>query len=180
MNFLSHFILMADYNRRINNQILNIIAPLTDEQLLEDRGAYFNSIIGTLNHILVGDIIWLTRFSCHREYYASLQSVTQLAKPKGLNDVVSPQLSQFEIARQTADSTLCHWLNNEVMLEDFNKNLTYTNTKGIVSIRNFGELLSHLFNHQTHHRGQLSTLLNQLQLDIGVTDFLIEIPDLSQ
>jgi len=179
MNLVSHFILMADYNQRLNNQILAVIATLTDEQLMEDRGAYFNSIIGTLNHILVGDIIWLTRFASHSEHYASLKSVTELAKPKGLNDLIFPQLSPFKTARESADSTLCHWLNNEVVLEDFNKNLAYTNTKGIVSIRNFGELLSHLFNHQTHHRGQLSTLLNQLQLDIGVTDFLIEIPDLS-
>jgi len=53
----------------------------------------------------------------------------------------------------------------------------YANTAGVVSERNFGALVSHLFNHQTHHRGQLSTILNQLDIDVGVTDLLIEIED---
>ncbi|CAM3083108.1 DinB family protein [Moritella viscosa] len=53
----------------------------------------------------------------------------------------------------------------------------YSNTAGAVSERNFGALVSHLFNHQTHHRGQLSTILNQLDIDVGVTDLLIEIED---
>lgn len=49
----------------------------------------------------------------------------------------------------------------------------------VISTRNFGELICHLFNHQTHHRGQLSTLLSQLELNLGVTDFLIDIPEVS-
>ncbi|MAC46924.1 MAG: hypothetical protein CMI12_08730 [Oceanospirillum sp.] len=55
--------------------------------------------------------------------------------------------------------------------------MSYSNTQGIVSQRNFAELVSHLFNHQTHHRGQVSTLLSQNGIDIGITDFLMEIPD---
>ena len=62
---------------------------------------------------------------------------------------------------------------------DFSRNLDYSNTKGVKSTRNFGELVSHLFNHQTHHRGQVSTLLNQMGHDIGTTDYLFDIPEMS-
>lgn len=48
-------------------------------------------------------------------------------------------------------------------------------TQGVISQRNFGKLASHLFNHRTHHQGQLTTVLNQIGLEIGVTDFLFEI-----
>jgi uncharacterized damage-inducible protein DinB len=52
--------------------------------------------------------------------------------------------------------------------------------RGEVQKKNFGSLLLHLFNHQTHHRGQVTTLLSQLSIDIGVTDLLECIPDQAQ
>ncbi|WP_083849942.1 DinB family protein [Moritella dasanensis] len=58
------------------------------------------------------------------------------------------------------------------------KNLVYSSTSGVVSERNFSALVSHLFNHQTHHRGQLSAVLHQLNINVGITDFFINIPDL--
>ena len=59
---------------------------------------------------------------------------------------------------------------------DFEEDFLYGNTKGLEFNKNFGEVVAHLFNHQTHHRGQVSTLLNQLGKDIGVTDFFVDIP----
>jgi len=179
MNPLSHFILMADYNHRMNTQFSEVIVKLSDEENTEDLGAYFTSIMGTLNHILVGDIIWLSRFSTHSSNYLALKSVLELPKPNGLNDILFHEFSSFKIAREKVDLLLSNWLKNEAKVNDFTKNLEYSNTQGIISIRNFGELLYHLFNHQTHHRGQLSTLLNQKGFDVGVTDFLIEIPEMS-
>lgn len=177
MNLQSHFILMSDYNQRMNNQFYRAIKELGEHQINKDRGAYFKSIMGTLNHLLVGDIIWLTRFSKHSPRYLSLQTLSDLPKPKGLNDIL---FSNFELlleARNKVDLLICQWLNIEVEENDFNALLAYSNTKGVVSRRDFGELVSHLFNHQTHHRGQLSTLLNQMNLDIGATDYLFEIPE---
>ena len=179
MNPLSHFILMADYNHRMNSQFSEVITKLSGEESSEDLGAYFTSIMGTLNHILVGDIIWLSRFSAHSNNYVTLKNILDLPKPNGLNDMIFPEFDSFKIAREKVDLLLSIWLKNEAKANDFTKNLEYSNTKGIISIRNFGELLNHLFNHQTHHRGQLSTLLNQKGLDVGVTDFLIEIPEMS-
>lgn len=178
MAFKEHFILMADYNHRMNNQVIETSMHLSEEALTKDRGTYFRSIIGTLNHILVGDIIWLSRFSTHSDHYESLKALTKLPKPQALDDVIFSNLSSFSKARNEIDSSLSLWLKYEVVENDFSQSLSYSNTKGIVSERNFGELVCHLFNHQTHHRGQLTTLLNQLGLDVGVTDFLIDIPEI--
>ena len=177
MNIHSHFILMSDYNQRMNQQIYKVVKELGETEVNADRGAYFKSIIGTLNHILVADLIWLTRFSMHSERYISLQALSVFPKPAGLDDIIFADFISLSEARQKVDLLICRWLKNEVNESDFNEFLKYSNMKGVVSERDFGELVSHLFNHQTHHRGQLSTLLNQMNYDIGGTDFLFEIPD---
>jgi uncharacterized damage-inducible protein DinB len=168
---------MSDYNQRMNSQFYKAIKELSESDMNEDRGAFFKSIIGTLNHILVGDLIWLTRFSKHSERYISLATLSDLPKPEGLDDVVLSNFTLLLEAREKVDLLICQWLKSETKENDFDTSLEYSNTKGVVSKRDFGELVSHLFNHQTHHRGQLSTLLNQMKLDIGVTDFLLEIPE---
>ena len=76
--------------------------------------------------------------------------------------------------RGVIDFALINWVTNDIDVTDFERNLVYSNTKGVKSSRNFGELVGHLFN---HHRGQVSTLLNQMGHDIGVTDYLFDIPD---
>jgi uncharacterized damage-inducible protein DinB len=169
---------MAKYNTRMNKQILSVTEHLNHEILNENKGAYFHSIIGTLNHILIGDIIWLTRFNFHSENYKSLKDVIALPKPKGLNDILFSEIKPFTHARSTIDSAIIQWLSVDVNEMDFRRNLEYSNTKGIKSSRNFGELVSHLFNHQTHHRGQISTLLNQMGYDLGSTDYLLDIPEM--
>ena len=66
---------------------------------------------------------------------------------------------------------------NELQEIDLSQSLTYTNTKGVSFSKPFSQLLLHLFNHQTHHRGQVTTLLNQMTIDIGETDLLMLIDD---
>jgi uncharacterized damage-inducible protein DinB len=179
MNVKSHFLFMANYNARMNKQILSITENLSQDELTENKGAYFHSILGTLNHILVGDIIWLTRFNLHSERYESLKDIIKLPKPKGLNDILYPDVKSFTYARRIIDLAIIKWLGSDIDKMDFCHNLEYSNTKGVKSSRNFGELVSHLFNHQTHHRGQVSTLLNQMGHDIGATDYLFDIPEMS-
>ena len=177
MDFKGHFQLMAQYNQRMNHQVYQAAAQLTAEQFNQDQGAFFGSISGVLNHILVGDLIWLSRFAQHQVSYQSLKDLSLLPKPKGLDHLLFSELDALSQARQHVDSAIICWLDKEAASDHFYQDLSYSNTKGIVSQRNFAELVSHLFNHQTHHRGQVSTLLFQSGTDIGVTDFLMDIPD---
>ncbi|WP_220779835.1 DinB family protein [Shewanella sairae] len=177
MNLQHHFILMSEYNQRMNSQCYQAIAELTESEINENRGAFFNSIMGTLNHLLVGDLIWLNRFATHSIKYQSLLGLADMPKPKSLDDFLFSDYLLLRAAREKVDCAICHWLKNEANESDFNAPLAYSNTQGVVSKRDFGELVSHLFNHQTHHRGQLSTLLSQINIDIGVTDYLFDIPE---
>ncbi|SFG77810.1 DinB family protein [Neptunomonas qingdaonensis] len=177
MNCCHHFQLMATYNQRLNVQVYRASTGLTAAELEEDLGAFFKSILGSLNHLLVADLLWLSRFAKHSLRYQSLTGLNVYPKPSALDEQLYDTLDACWIVRKDLDGIIQEWLSNEVLQEDLDRDLTYTNSKGVVSSRNFAELLSHFFNHQTHHRGQLSALLYRKGLDIGVTDFLIDIPD---
>lgn len=177
MTFCEHFELLARYNRRMNQQCYRAAEPLPPHILEKNLGAFFHSIIGTLNHLLVGDLLWLSRFAAHRDRYESLLAVTRYPRPTSLDAILFDELPELRHVREELDGLIVYWLSNETEEEDFSQTLTYSNSKGICSTRNFGELLAHVFNHQTHHRGQLTTLYSQLDIDVGITDFLIDIPD---
>ncbi|MBM96601.1 MAG: damage-inducible protein DinB [Oceanospirillaceae bacterium] len=174
-----HFLLMAQYNQRMNHQVYEAASRLTDAELRQNLGAFFGSVIGTLNHLMVGDLIWLRRFAKHSAHYQTLNQLGALPVPTGLDDLIFNQLPPLEQTRKRLDQLILDWLESDVRSEDLHRTLVYQNTRGIAFERDFGELLSHLFNHQTHHRGQVSTLLSQLGQDVGVTDFLLDIPDVS-
>ena len=172
----SNFELMADYNQWMNKSIYLAASKLRGNELSKDCGAFFGSVINTLNHILVGDIIWLKRFAGHPSELKTLDYVRTLDKPKALNVILHPELRSLESARFKMDSVIKDFT-GELTCEVLSSNLSYSNTKGDQFSKNFGYLIQHLFNHQTHHRGQVSTLLSQAGVDVGVTDLLIAIPN---
>ncbi|WP_428035399.1 DinB family protein [Amphritea sp.] len=177
MDIREHFILMADYNIRMNGQIYSACSGLSTEKLSADRGAFFGSLLGALNHLVVGDLLWLARFSAHSQRYHSLSKLSALPTPTSLDEILYADLASLVSVRTTLDRLIRQWLSEEVSADDFNRPLVYANSKGVVSERDFGELVCHFFNHQIHHRGQITTLLSQENIDVGVTDFLIDIPD---
>jgi uncharacterized damage-inducible protein DinB len=127
---------LAAYNRWMNERLYALCADLPDPERKRDRGAFFRSIHGTLNHLLLADRIWLGRFT-------------------GV---------PFEVA--------------SLGPADFERALRYTSVVNPAprSVP-FWAALTHFFNHQAHHRGQLTTLLMQAGVDPGVTD-LIWLPEL--
>ena len=167
---------MANYNQRLNKQVYTATAALTTAQLNEDRGAFFGSVLATLNHVLTGDLLWLSRFRQHPSAFGSLKGIEEFPAFVSLDQLAFGDLNELTQSRIKLDELIISWIKNDVAETDFHKDIAYTDTKGTVYKRNFGELLAHFFNHQTHHRGQVSTLLMQYGHDIGVTDFLIDIP----
>ena len=172
----SNFELMASYNQWMNKSIYESASTLSASELGENRDAFFGSIMGTLNHILVGDVIWLKRFASHEANFEALGSIRAMKAPKSLNAILFKDLDALAEAREKTDQVIVEFtseLNDEVI----ESALEYSNTKEEVFIKNVGYLIQHFFNHQTHHRGQVSTLLSQAGVDIGVTDLLARIPN---
>ncbi len=170
----NNFELMARYNQWVNNKLYDCAASLSADELTQDRGAFFGSIIGTLNHILVADIIWLKRFALHPNHLESLDKLTEVEQPARLNDIFHEDLQALTAARRWLDEHIIE-LSREVSAEDLASNLEYSDIAGNPYSNVFGELLQHFFNHQTHHRGQLTTLFSQCHVDVGVTDLLMTI-----
>jgi uncharacterized damage-inducible protein DinB len=171
MNGRSNFELMARYNRWMNEKLYKAAAGLTDAEIREDAGAFFKSVLGTLNHLLVADIIWLKRFAGHPRKYRALQFLHAIPSPKSLDQILRNDLNSLREERTKLDDAIIHWV-ADIEPGDLAADLEYSNSKGKKFFDNFDNLIQHFFNHQTHHRGQLTTLLSQRGIDVGSTDLL--------
>ena len=176
MQLTEHLCLMADYNQWMNDKLYKAAATLSAEALSENRGAFFDSIIGTLNHIAVGDTICLKRFEPLLENHQELNFIRALNSPPSLDATLFSTLTELYEYRKTLDGILLA-LAKAMTPAELEQMLCYTNSKGIVSTKNVFSLLMHVFNHQTHHRGQVTTLLSQAGVDVGITDLVAIIPN---
>lgn len=176
MQRIDHIRLMAHYNAWMNERLYAAASSLTDEALSAERNAFFGSILGTLNHLVVADRIWLGRYTFHPASYQALAALDTLNKPDRLDQPMAADIRELRVLRQRLDACI-EALAQEIREEQLGQPLSYCNMKGVEARRNFFALLMHLFNHQTHHRGQVTTLLSQAGVDVGVTDLLMLIPE---
>lgn len=149
---------MAEYNQWMNERLYAACDTLEDAERKKDRSAFFGSIHRTLNHILYGDLAFMSRFT-------------------GIPDVV-PELGvdlhedfqELWATRSTLDGRILDWaqsLSRSWLCEE----LTYeSKVDGITRTVSRWILVTHMFNHETHHRGQVTTLLSQQGIDMGTTD----------
>lgn len=171
--------IMAKYNAVMNQKICKAISALPDEALWQNKNAFFGSILGTLNHLMVGDLIWLNRFNQHPSYpngFEALKSLERFPLPTTLTQTLYKDKPSFMVHRQALDQMIIGFI-DELTESDCRRVLSYHNTKGDAFAKPFSMLLQHLFNHQTHHRGQVTTLLTQMGIDVGETDLLMLIAD---
>lgn len=175
MQLKDHVYLMAEYNQWMNIKLYDACTQITDEQLKEDRQAFFGSVIGTLNHIAVADTIWLKRFVPVLTSVSQQDLILALPAPTALDTILFHQLKDLTSYRQHVDTAFLS-LAETLTDDELCQVITYKNTKGDEFRRVFFSVLMHVFNHQTHHRGQATTLLSQFGIDIGVTDLIARVP----
>jgi uncharacterized damage-inducible protein DinB len=148
----------AAYNTWMNEKLYDCAQQLSDADRKLDRGAFFRSIHSTLNHVLWSDRLWLGRFT-GRKYEVG---------PIGVD--LYADFEHLRLARIEIDGDLTSWAMG-VRAERLAAPLTWFSG---VAQRDFTRpmwlCVTQLFNHQTHHRGQVTTLLKQAGIDPGVTD----------
>lgn len=171
VNRIEHITLMANYNQWMNQKVYDAASHLTDAQLLEDRRAFFGSILGTLNHLALGDTVWLKRFAQHPAGYLALVPLEAVAMPSDLKHLAFADLRTLAAYRVWLDQLIIDWVNT-LQAPELDHRLHYHNMRGVAANKDFSSLLLHFFNHQTHHRGQVTTLLSQAGVDVGDTDLL--------
>ena len=145
----SHFVLMADYNAWANGRLYGMARQLPDEQYRRDVGAYFKSLHGTLNHLMVADLIWVRRLTGVGEH------------PRTLKAILFDDLPSLVAARQQVDQRLITYVDSlsDAQLEE---RWDYRMLDGTLQRQRHRETLAHVFNHQTHHRGQAHAILTVL------------------
>lgn len=163
---------LARYNRWMNERVYAVAAGLPEGELVRDRGAFFGSVFATLNHIMVADLLWLHRFARADESDRLLDPVRAMVEPTQLDQHLHESLAELASQRKAIDTAIQCWIASlsEVRLI---APITYTNIKGVAFTRRLSFLLTHVFNHQTHHRGQVTTLLHQAGAEVGVTDLAL-------
>lgn len=171
MQRIDHIRLMARYNSWMNERLYTAASSLSDEALNTERGAFFGSILGTLNHLLVADRIWLGRYTAHPANFRALQALAELEAPTRLDQPMGADIRELAALRKQLDSCI-EALAAEMGEEQLDQPLSYRNMKGVAAQKHFFALLMHLFNHQTHHRGQVHAMLTAAGAVPGPTDLV--------
>lgn len=169
-------ILMSRYNTWMNQRLYETVQHLSPGEFRQDRKAFFGSISGTLNHLAVADTIWLKRFANHSQEFSTLDFVRELPVPPALDHILFDECDALARYRQRLDELIEQWVASLTEAE-LDSTLHYTSMKSSGVRKKLGQVLLHFFNHQTHHRGQVTTMLAQCGLDMGATDLLLLIPD---
>lgn len=156
----AHFKMMASYNAWCNERLYEAAAGLSDADYRADLGAFFKSVHGTFNHILVGDRVWLSRFTGTGP------------APTALDEILYDDFDRLRAARRAEDARIDRFVDG---LDD----------DKLASVLHYRALsqpadvtypllpaLHHLFNHQTHHRGQATALLTRLGVDTPSLDLV--------
>jgi uncharacterized damage-inducible protein DinB len=171
---VAQFRSFARYNTRFNTQVFDFAEKMTDAGRREDRGAFFGSVHRTLNHILLADRIWLERFRQNDIGAEALAGANLIKTGPGvhLDDELYVDWRTLREQRAATDAVIEAWV-AALSPATLEKSMTYGNSKGVSRTHAAWIAIAHLFNHQTHHRGQVTTLLFQAGHDPGVTDFLV-------
>ncbi len=145
---ISHYRTFAGYNAWCNERLYDAAATLSDADYRADRGAFFKSVHGTLNHLLVGDRIWMQRFT------------GEGAVPKSLDATVYDDFASLRAARRAEDAAISRYVAG-LSEADLSRTIRFRTLSNPATFEQpLAPALDHFFNHQTHHRGQAHALLS--------------------
>ncbi len=155
------FRILAAYNEWVNRRLYGAVAKLSDRDYRADHGAFFGSLHGTLNHLLVGDRIWMRRFTGEGQ------------APKALGAILHEDFSELREARSAEDARIIAYVGG-LTEEALAGTIRYRTIRAPSEIEQYlAPLLVHFFNHQTHHRGQAHALLTKLAGEAPSFDLLV-------
>ncbi|MEJ2374614.1 MAG: DinB family protein [Pseudolabrys sp.] len=142
--------MFAGYNAWCNERLYDAASRISAADYRADRGAFFKSLHGTLNHLLVGDRIWMARFTREGEM------------PRSLDAILYDDFAALRAARRAEDERISRYIEglSEADLTDIIRFPTFVRPQEVE--QPLAPALNHFFNHQTHHRGQAHALLSSM------------------
>ena len=157
---------MAEYNAEMNRRLFGAAARLTDAERREPRGAFWGSIHGTLTHILWGDQQWMSRFDGWERPTTPIKQSAGMIAGRAAGRTREGRCEHLALGQQVDDA----WLAEDLTWFSGAANREVTAKKGL--------LVTHFFNHQTHHRGQAHAMLTAAGQATGDTDLFLLVPDI--
>jgi uncharacterized damage-inducible protein DinB len=145
-----HFQMFAAYNKWANRRLYDGAGELSTDELERNVGAFFGSMLGTLNHIVVADRIWMKRFTGVGD------------APAALDAILYRDFDRLRTARIAEDARIQIWIDG-LTKKQLAGRFTYTTVSDMRTVsQRLAPALAHFFNHQTHHRGQAHMILTAL------------------
>ena len=146
----ARYLMFAGYNAWCNERLYDAAATLSEADYRADRGAFFKSVHGTLNHLLLGDVIWMNRFTGEGRL------------PQTLDQILYEDFAALRAARRDMDASISRYASSlkDADLAGTIRYRTFSNPADIE--QQLAPALDHFFNHQTHHRGQAHALISSM------------------
>jgi len=158
----AYVLTMARYNAWQNRQMKAAMEELGETALREDRGAFFGSIMATANHILWADRMWMARLQGQPPPVEGMQE----------SIVLTPTYAAWSAERFRMDGRILLWAEKCTALDLVGDLQWYSGVLGRQTSRPVGLVLTHMFNHQTHHRGQIHAMLTDAGAKAPVSDLI--------
>ncbi|HET7838490.1 MAG TPA: DinB family protein [Rectinemataceae bacterium] len=153
-------IAIAEYNRNANLRLVGILEGLSPAVLKEDQGSFYKSIQATLEHICMAEISWLRRFKGFFSYPSLAASATLASENAELKQRVGDDPKKLFALLAEVDGLLAAFA-GELNEKDLESRVKYKNIKGEELERTYWHTIFHILNHSTHHRGEISALLDR-------------------
>jgi len=158
------FQLLSKYNAETNAQMMGVLEKLPADQLTKDVKSFYGSILGLLNHILVSDVFGIKRFFKQFPELEQTRDKLPVFRMEGWKDIIWPSLAVVKPIRTAVDEAI--QLACELLTEkQYASVLRYKNWDGKEMQKPSWLVLLHMFNHQTHNRGQIALILDQMGID---------------
>jgi len=152
------FELLAHYHLWMDERLYKLADTIADDERRVDRGAFFKSIHGTFNHLLFGNLRWMGRFLEQTLTEAEIGEILY----ESFDDLRHEHLQCDRMILEWTEGLSDDWLQQDMVFASGVYQKRWVLPRWV--------FVMHMFNHQTHHRGQLTTLLSQQGLDPGITD----------
>lgn len=155
-----HFLMLAAYNGWANNQLFDAVSHLSESEYRQDAGLLYKSVHATLNHILGNDRLWMKRFTGDGDHPKTPDAILYLAQ------------ADLRAARMREDERILHWLEG-ISAGELSGRFVFLNMSDMRTIsQRLAPALAHMFNHQTHCRGQVHAALTMLKHQVPDLDMM--------
>jgi uncharacterized damage-inducible protein DinB len=162
--------LLARYNVHANTEMGHVLAQLSDKEWNQGLGGYYPSIRSLCSHLFIADFNWLQRFATLHPFSYAQHRIFQ--KKPAWGDLLFATFRDYDADRKALDERFTEFA-EEVQIEDLPKRLRYKSLKAIDQDREFGGLILHAFNHQTHHRGMIALYLDMLGKENDYSNLIV-------